>query len=263
MPRSQNANGGIRETTAVLLGLASLLGIVMTALGISYSIVSNGPANQHPSLSGEIVGGVLISFGSAIVGAVVSTFVTRQTGQDLLEDIRSVIANSLECKFTSTEDTLAPIRHDWFHYHVTGVQNHYIWRHDIYRFRHSASVASLVANIVVKDDSPGMRHQYRLEAGVRGTRLIIIQTRIDGNELPVIQVYPDMAESFRSTHCGIILNQDWDGHNIISKSILSRTRLIAGLEEGSVDAAHFATLDRIWSEGFEQGCIMFPPPVAN
>ena len=258
MPRSGRSTRGIRETTAAMLGLASLLGVVTTALGIAYSIASAGSAGHQSSTSGQIIGGILIAFGSAVVGAVVSQFVTRQTGQDVLEDVRAVIAESLKNSFTSSDESLEPLRRDWYHYHLTGIGGKFVWRHDLYRFQRSASVGCLVATISVRDETSRLQHQYRLEGGVRGTRFIIMQTRINGTELPVIQVFPNMAESFRSIHCGIIMLQSWDGQNLISKTILSSTPLVAGAKEGDIDQAHSSTLERIWQDGFKRSHEVFP-----
>jgi hypothetical protein len=263
MARSTYSVRRVRETSAVILGLATLLGVVMTALGVSYSIISFGSSNRAPSLPSQIIGGILVSFGSAIVGAAVSTFVTRQTGQDLLEDIRTMISDSLGSRFTSAEESLTPLRYDWFHYHITGANHQNLWRHDVYKFLHSASVSSLVTNMTVRDGATGINHQYKLEGGVRGTRFVIIQTRIDGGELPIIQIYPSMAESFRTVHCGLMVLQDWDGRNVITKTILSRKQLIPGLKEGDVPSRDATNLDKVWRNGAENAYTIFPDSGAS
>src|SRR5216683_3341027 len=64
MSKSSSPTRRVRETTSLLLGLASLLGIVMTALGISYSAISytsSSHRHEYPqrhgcNLAAKVVG---------------------------------------------------------------------------------------------------------------------------------------------------------------------------------------------------------------
>jgi hypothetical protein len=112
-------------------------------------------------------------------------------------------------------------------------------------------------------DTSGRTLRYRLEAGVRGDRLIIFNSMLNGQEPVFTEVYPQFV-NYKGTHYGIVLMENWDGFNMLSKTTLSSHDLLDGeqVEEGTVPERFFAQLDGEWEAGFAQHNRMFPSPGA-
>lgn len=239
------------------LWLVFLLGVVTTALGATYAAAMRFAADQDPPLIHTAIGGVLASLGGGILGAAIGLLVARTSSQESADDIRGLLRDTLTSNFTSEDDALDSLRRKWFHYHVTDFNEGSVWRHRNYHFDHSTSIGSIVSSITVEDDL-GLSHDYRIEAAVRGSRLIIVQTRLHGDEPPVIQIYPNMMLAFQNVHCGVSFMQNWTGRHIVTRSILSRVPLIAGLSEGTVPDVHRKTLDTAWAKHFATSSTLFP-----
>jgi hypothetical protein len=87
---------------------------------------------------------------------------------------------------------------------------------------------------------------------VRGDRLIILSTKMDGREPVLTEVYPEFSSrDYQSTHCGAMFMQTWDGSDVLTKTILSLTPLV-DRDEGTVPDEHFVVLDRVWQRGFSK-----------
>jgi hypothetical protein len=233
-----------RQSPVSVVWLILVLGIVTTALGIAYAA-----ATHDTSVADQIIAGLFISAGSSIGGASISLLVVSASGQDTIEEVRETIASSLRSKFVSDEKALQCIRREWHHYHVTEVDAGLVWSYHRYRFDRSVSVGSIEVEAPVID-AAGREHLYRAEAGMRGSRLMIIDRRSTGTEQPAIHIYPDMAEAYRPVHSGIAFLISWHGHPMVTKAILSQTRLVPHNAEGVLPPSHNEDLDSIWDRNF-------------
>lgn len=228
----------------------------MTGFGITYAAAAAPQIGQGPSLPNDVVSGLLTAVGGGIVGATISLLVTGSSDRDTLRAIQDVVQESLHSSLISDEHRLAPVRRLWHHYFVTTVEQQNVWRYECYDFTLSRGVGSVNVTIAV-DDEQGLMHTYEVEAGVRGDRLIIFSTKSGGDEPVCTEVYPQFLD-FKAHHCGIVLMQNWDGFNTLTKTILSRIELFEAAE-GTVPKEHYALLNERWERGFAGHNLVFPP----
>ena len=235
------------ESTSARVWLIMLLGVVMTGFGITYA-AATAPTDGHPAtLPNELVSGLLTAVGGGIVGATLSLLVTGSSDRDTLRTIRQVVEGSLHSTMISDEASLVPVRRRWHHYFVTTIDDRTVWRYERYNFDLSLAVGSVVVAIAI-DDETGLTHRYQVEAAVRGDRLIVLSSMIGGDEPVFTEVYPQFLD-FKSQHFGVAVMQNWDGFNMLTKTILSRSPLFDA-EEGTVADEHFAMLEEKWERGF-------------
>ena len=237
-----------------MVWLILLLGFVTTAFGITYAAATS---EHGASVTDQIVAGVCLSLGSGVVGAAISLIVASISSRDTVHEIRDVIAFSLQRHLTSDEADLRLMRKEWHHYYVTEMAGTLVWRYQRYPFNRSAAVGAIVVEAPIKDPE-GKEHSYRTEVGVRGSRVIVIDTRTAGSEQPSIHVYPHLTEGYSSTHCGMAFMVTWDGHHMVTKAILSQTRLIPGIGEGKVPPSYNAELEAAWQTGFHSQNRLLP-----
>lgn len=235
------------EISSPKVWLILLLGVVMTGFGIAYAAATAPKAGQAASLPNELVSGLLTAIGGGIVGATISLLVTGGSDRDTLRTIRQVVEGSLHSTMISDESALAPVRRCWHHYFVTTIDEKTVWRYERYNFHLSLAVGSVAIAIAVEDEN-GLGHRYQVEAAVRGDRLIILSSMIGGDEPVFTEVYPQFLD-FKTQHYGIVLMQNWDGYNMLTKTILSRAPLFDA-EEGTVAEEHFKMLEEKWQRGF-------------
>ena len=250
------------DDSSTRVWLILFLGVVMTGFGIAYAAATTPKAGGTASVPNDITSGLLSAVGGGIVGATISLLVTGSADRDTLRKIRSVVEDSLTSTLLSEESSLEPVRQTRHHYYVTTIKNRDVWRYERYHFDLSLGVSSVTVAISVKDAS-GRILRYRLEAGVRGDRLIIFSSMLNGQEPVFTEVYPQFV-NYKSTHYGIVLMENWDGFNMLSKTILNSHDLLEGeqVEEGTVPERFFAQLDAAWEAGFAQHNRVLPSPGA-
>jgi hypothetical protein len=229
--------------------LIMLLGVVMTGFGIAYATASAPDTGRSADVANNIISGLLTAVGGGIVGASVSILVTGGSDRDTLQKLRGVVQDSLMSKLTSDEASLGPVRQLWHHYYVTATDGKHVWRYRQFHFELSVAVSSAVTGMAVKDQS-GRTRLYRVEAGIRGDRLIIVSAMVNGQEPPLIEIYPQFV-NYKDLHYGVALLQNWDGYNMLSRTILSNHDLLGGaVPEGMIPAEYFEDLDTKWERGF-------------
>jgi hypothetical protein len=118
-----------------------------------------------------------------------------------------------------------------------------------YPFHLSAHVRSLAVEIDVPADG-GLTHRYSVEAFVRHEALTVVSRKVADEANVFVEVYPQFDGEF-SEYYGAGFVRTWDRTNIVTKVILSRFPLVTSAE-GTVAAADFAELDRIWESGFKR-----------
>lgn len=243
------------EISSPKVWLILLLGVVMTGFGIAYAAATAPKSGQPASLPNELISGLLTAVGGGIVGATISLLVTGGSDRDTLRTIRQVVEGSLHSTMISDETALAPVRRRWHHYFVTTIDSKTVWRYECYNFDLSLAVGSVAIAIAVEDED-GLVHRYHVEAAVRGDRLIILSSMIGGEEPVFTEVYPQFLD-FKAQHFGIVLMQNWDGFNMLTKTILSRSPLFDA-EEGTVAEEYFEMLEEKWQRGFAQHNVVLP-----
>lgn len=243
------------DSSRTRVWLILFLGVVMTGFGITYAAATAPKSGQGPSLLNDVISGLLTAVGGGIVGATISLLVTGSSDRDTLQKIRSVVEDSLQSTLISEESSLIPVRRRWHHYFVTTIDERNVWQYERYDFDLSLTVGSVVIAITV-ESTAGLKIKYQVEAGVRGDRLIILSTMIGGDEPVFTEIYPQFLD-FKSEHFGIVLMQNWDGFNTLTKAILSRTELFEAAE-GTVAEEHFAMLEAKWERGFARHNVVFP-----
>jgi hypothetical protein len=103
---------------------------------------------------------------------------------------------------TSDEHELHPARKDWHHYYMAEVAGALEWSYQRYRFDRSTAIGSIATDSPIRD-LQGHEHAYRTEAGVRGSRLIVMDTRSTGVEQPSVHINSQFAEGYHVIRCGI------------------------------------------------------------
>lgn len=229
--------------TRVVLGI----GVLLIAFGIAYQAATS-TGDRRPSTLDQIVSGIAAAVGGGALGAGINTIVVQKYEQDVLKEIQAVVAESVRARFTSDHDELNMFRRDWHHYYLTQAGGKVGWWYQTYNFSKSVAIGSITEETSVLD-SDGSSHAYLTEAGVRGQRFILFETRQGGSEASVIEIYPT-PRGFQTVHTAITFLQSWDSTNLVTKSILSRRPLIDGIVGGRVSDVHANTLDEVWRNDF-------------
>jgi hypothetical protein len=183
----------------------------------------------------------LVAVGGAVLGAGVSSLVTTY-------DTRRLLEKSLGSEFPSEDEELEPFRQVWHHYHVTEVDDVFVWRHYIINLSGTQAVGTLVSSVAFRDRQ-SKRRLYTVEAGVRDKRLILFMSAKDKAEPRVVEIFPQTA-GFMDTLFGFGCLQSWDSTHVLHPCILSKVPLYESDEEGDVPAGEADKLDEQWRENF-------------
>ncbi len=240
--------------TSLVVALGAALGAVACVAGIVLS--GSGPEGSPQLLTSAVFGNTLLAFGSALVGACLSIAVGRlgetlatERMIELVDELKSDLVRTTTSRMVSDESDLQPLRRKMYHYHLTSVDGVLMWRHRIYNFHESGGIGVL-RTVVSVDDPRGGTHQYEIEVGVRGTRVVVVQRRLQGQEDVVVGVYPQMLHGFKSTHFGICILQNWDSESVLTKCILSYEPVLPEQAPGAVPPDKAAELDTLWGREF-------------
>ena|ERR1700730_6994781 len=216
----------------LLLGIWSLLllGLALTGIGVLI-------ASQQNTATGRVVAALASSVAGGLIGAVSTIIVSGRAESTALAEVREMLSATTASNFFSRDLLLNPLRRPWHHYRITQVDGIPVWRYCVYHFEQASSIGTIATTVDYINPRGLDKHTYSVEAGVRGSRLIMIDRRLEGEEAPIIQVYPDMLRGFQSIHCGVVFVQTWDGNHVITPGILSDSPLIGTLTEGTVQSA--------------------------
>lgn len=241
-------NPDARATSDAREWLVLALGVVTTGFGVTFTAAASN--SGHPTVSSQVTAGVLTAVGGGILGAVISILVARASDRETLAQVTGVLQKSLASELRSSDDRLKPVRTLWHHYYLTTLHDEHIWRYEEYPFQLSSQVGSLAVEIDVKSADSNLLYRCLVEVFVRHERLTIV-SRKSGDESNVfLEVYPQFDGEL-SEYFGVGFVRTWDATNIVTKTILSRRRLVdetaATLSPESAEI-----LDTMWKAGFRR-----------
>jgi hypothetical protein len=121
----------------------------------------------------------------------------------------------------------------------------------LYNFSRSGAPNVLECEAVVKTSDQIADYTYRVEAGVRDSRLILIASPKCGKERPWIEIYPAGGTFFERKWIGLMLSENYQHRDHVSACILSQDPLISQKEHGFMRSeADELTLEEIWKAEF-------------
>jgi hypothetical protein len=106
------------------------------------------------------------------------------------------------------------------------------------------------------DDQVGSTITYEFEVGVRGDQLYLMSTVAGTRQTAVVEIFPRYLD-FSVSHCGVLLGQDWDARDMLTRTIISFVPLVPD-SPGIVAGEQWQTLAEFWDDGFKKGHLMFP-----
>jgi hypothetical protein len=191
------------------------------------------------------------SVAGGLVGASIASIVNSQYDRPALHQVRDLLTRTSMCTVTSPEEGLTHLRKPWHHYHLTLIDDAPMWRYVKVQFDNHSAVGALTADASVVDAVHGRSTRiYKTDAAVWDRRLVFLQTRVEGDESAVVEVFPDVS-GFQSVHAGVGIMQSWSGSDVLVPTLISDTPLLEGHAEGSItDIASARTLDALWRAQF-------------
>ncbi|MEL6346046.1 MAG: hypothetical protein AAFV53_23245 [Myxococcota bacterium] len=185
--------------------------------------------NDRPIISQVIliVGGSGIgsslthSFGSILrVGSVVQI-------TDMIEDLTS------KSMLSKRDDDISRLRRLWHSYVLTRSEDgESVWKYRMLDFSQDLFSGRLFASVSsgTTDDE---NNAYSIEGFGIGSRMLTIHYAKESSEEPSISIYPMAGQTFRKHIIGLIYLQAWDGSNLLSATILSKSKLMVNGEDYS------------------------------
>ncbi|GHJ45830.1 hypothetical protein Cs7R123_31720 [Catellatospora sp. TT07R-123] len=237
-----------RSLAMAPLWLITLLGATLTVLGVYVQSTAESPV-------ANVVAGTLAALGGGVIGATISLYFAAGEGRDALYAVRELLAGSFAARIRSAEADLKPVRQVWHYYYLTERGGAFLWRYWTYRFDQGGVPSSLATEIT--DISNGKEHVYRVEVGVRGGRMIMVESPAQGNEPPIIAVTPNFTEVYQNIRAGVVLLKSWDGNDLLTKCLWSTSPLARadGLEVVVEDEP---ILEDVWDRVFGRNNRIFP-----
>ncbi|HEX3691757.1 MAG TPA: hypothetical protein VHU13_00290 [Solirubrobacteraceae bacterium] len=218
-------------------------------LGVALATVALLLLAGKPTSLDRVLAGLIGALAGAVVGSSLTILIDKRLQRGPVSQMLEVLEKTLGSTMTSVESDLAGLRTVWHHYHLTVVKGTPTWRYEIFNFDRDLSIGSLTASVASRD-SDGEPHDYRIDAAVRGSRLILTQTALQGQEAPMVEIFPYILHDFRTTHAGVGIVQTWDGIEILSSALLSRRPLFEGSEADVISDEQSRHLTALWEEIF-------------
>jgi hypothetical protein len=251
-------------------GLIRIVSRTMLISSVAGIIAGSVISLLAPSASAWfLLGSCLAALSGAIFGAVFGVFAGKWVGHDILAVLQKILdahANTFvlhpENALLSSPERLHLFRIPLHHYHLTVIDGNPTWRYRIFDFR-SCPEGGYDHRIQfeVADPRTGLIHRYELALGIRDARVILVQRRLSGEEPSVIELFPNGSQGFRNCAAGIAQLQNWDGTHMVTKCLISRSPLVAGIEEGTVtDAGHIQFLNDTWASEYRSVTMMISEP---
>ncbi|MBL0946592.1 hypothetical protein [Brevundimonas sp.] len=201
------------------------------------------------TLEDRFLGGTLQAVGGALLGSAASILLAAILERPAVVQVRNTLIATLGARLLSDNEELERMRRKWHQYHLTVYDGKKVWRYKIVDLSVDSSLNSVAARFQVLDPrTEGKRHVYKVEAGVRGRRVIFLQSRTEGGEDEVVYVYPRMAAGFMRVASGFAFMESWDGQSLVTQTILSSEPL-AAIAVGTVPDEHSETITKAWEEG--------------
>jgi hypothetical protein len=195
-----------------------------------------------------MVSALLITLGGGLVGAVLGILIANYFDLSTMDDVKALLSATLTSSLLSVDSELEQLRRPVYRYYATTVEGRYVWRAWIYHFEHSVGVGTLTTRVQNRDEF-GVTRRYRVEAGVRGTRIIMFGIRLNGPEAVSVSVYPGVLGAFRQYHCGLSFLHNFDSEEIVTRTIISFEALVEGTI-GVLTSEESDVLDGLWEKQF-------------
>jgi len=194
----------IRIVVDVLL---TLIGIILVIYGIDKGNIG--------------IYAILSVLGAAILGATIPTII----GTYLSDDIGDLKGYLLSANgFVSEPNAAKTCAGYWYFYHTSKQKGKKRWLYDEFLLDYDYEIGTLKSSSIIKKEDKSLK-SYKMDAGVRSDRLIIIQRPEEGSESHTIAIIKGASIEHYDIRCGIMLHQTWDGSTAISPCLLSRTPL--------------------------------------
>lgn len=232
--------GQVRPILLLVIGL----GLALTAIALLL-------LQAHPSTGARVASGLVGAVAGALVGASISNFINSQYDRPILHEVRDLLVRTSECALTSPETALEHLRKRWHHYHLTIINGKPVWRYVQVPFDNHSAVGALTAD-APEVNAIGSRppRVYKTDAAVWDRRLVLLQTRVEGDEAAVVEIFPDVS-GFQSVHAGVGVMQSWSGPDVLVPVLISDLPILPKQVEGTItDAAPMQVLEALWSEHF-------------
>jgi len=249
-PRRAWKRRQLRQTLLLVLGL-----------GLALTVVALLLTRSNPSTGARITSAVVGALAGALVGASVSNLVNAQYDRPALEEVLGLLERTTASTLTSSEQSLQHLRKVWHFYHVTVAGGKQSWRYVAIPFDNHGAVGSLTADVPVVDVIEGRPpHVYKTDAAVWDGRLVLLQTRVEGDEAAAVSLFPNVS-GFQKTHAGVAVLQNWDGEDALAPTLISESPLLDDQPEGSViHEGDAEKLTSIWSGQFDRMQMLLPQP---
>jgi len=196
---------------------------VLAILGIACIIIGglsdkDTPEHLKPWLAMAAI------FGAALFGATLAMSIESFLGTEI-SDIRNYLF--AREKFESAGDFLDTVVGEWHVYYLTVVEAGIIWKSAKYVLTRDGMQNTVRGTYDVTAPNGALR-RYIIEAGLRGSSLILISRPAEGTETEAIEVIPKAINTHLGVHIGMGTLETWTGELAFTCSLYSRTPLTTG-----------------------------------
>lgn len=258
--RIQGVGSGGSPRDAQRQQLGSMLFLIL-GLGIALSAIALLLLQASATTGTRIASGIVGALAGGLIGASISNFVNRQYDRPVLDEIQDLLLRTSSSSVTSPEADLQHLRRLWHHYHLTFSEGQPVWRYSLTRFDNHSAIGALTADVPVMDILAGRPpHIYKTTGAVWDRRLVLLQTRIEGDEAAFVGIFPDVS-GFQPVHAGVAIMQSWSGDDVLAPTLISSSPLLLEQDEGSiVDVESTQALHSLWQEHFGRVRRLLPEP---
>lgn len=162
---------------------------------------------------------ILIGLGGALVGAGVAGLMSTLKTLDAWTQIHEVISLSKNHGFASAETDVAGLRKLFHHYHVTRLDEEWVWRYERVDLGSTHVPGALVADVAYFGKEGEARRSI-FRAGVVDNRLVATNKEARVREDADVYVYPRMMEP-GSVHAGLEMRVTLDRNSAFMPGLLA------------------------------------------
>lgn len=218
-----------------------LFAVVMMLLVGFLSIIIGIMADKEGSKDLFLFYTIISVGGGALFGSSLTMLIEYLMGNEIT-DIRNYLYKNE--KFESAPDFIKVVSGLWHVYYLTMSNSDEIWKYVVYNViseDHGNSIRGYF-NVI---DTKNQERKYRIEAGLRGSSMILMSKPEQGNEFVSVEVVPKIINTHLSVHPGIGFLETWNGDIAISYYLYSRQKLV---ENDSLSNNDFSELYKILNQ---------------
>lgn len=201
----------------------------------------------------------LTSLGSAAAGASIGSFFLRLSAEDLSNDVKEALKQSVRSRFLSEEKFTDEYKKKWYHYNVSQNNGKFSWKCAFLDYSNCPIEGGMSASIKFADKLNQI-HKYRVESAFRGERLISFFHTPTGLESIAAEIIPFLGHAFKDYYAGISFMQTWDGNHSLIPILMSETPLFGVRSEGFIPEELYDKFDDAWIKGMDEAGPIFPMP---